>query len=68
MGWLIVIAMPMVFRQFSFAALAWLVAGGVCYTAGVLFYRAEKLRGHHAVWHLFVIAGSVCHFFMMTAL
>ena len=68
MGWLIVVALPAVIHQFSFVALMWLVAGGVAYTGGVLFYRAEKLRGHHAVWHLFVIAGSVCHFFMMLSL
>ena len=68
MGWLIVLAMPEVFHHFSLLALVWLTAGGICYTGGVLFYRAEKLHGHHAVWHVFVLAGSVCHFFMMTVL
>lgn len=68
LGWLIVIAVPRLINLFSAAALIWLVLGGLCYTAGVLFYRADKMRYHHMIWHLFVIAGSVCHFFMMTAL
>jgi hemolysin III len=43
------------------AALAWLVAGGAAYTAGVAFYAAERLRYGHFVWHLFVLAGTACH-------
>ena len=42
--------------------LAWLVAGGVCYTVGALFYMAKQLSFSHAIWHLFVLAGGVCHF------
>jgi hemolysin III len=40
-----------------------LVAGGLCYTLGVVFYLWRQLRFHHAVWHGFVLGGSVCHFF-----
>ncbi|MDD5168596.1 MAG: hemolysin III family protein [Syntrophales bacterium] len=40
----------------------WLLAGGLCYTGGVLFSVREKMRYHHVVWHLFVLFGSACHF------
>jgi hemolysin III len=43
--------------------IAWLVAGGAFYTAGVAFYLAGRLPYGHLVWHLFVLAGSTCHFF-----
>ena len=39
-----------------------LLAGGLCYTVGVRFYRWHRLRYHHAVWHLFVLGGIICHF------
>ena len=65
MGWLIVLAIPVLLNRFSTLALMWLVIGGVSYTAGVLFYRAKRMRYHHMVWHVFVLGGSVCHFFMM---
>ncbi len=42
--------------------LALLLAGGVAYTAGVIFYVWQRLPYHHAVWHVFVMAGSACHF------
>jgi len=41
----------------------WFVAGGLLYTAGVGFFAWEKLPYHHAIWHVFVIGGSVCHYF-----
>ena len=43
----------------------WLLGGGLAYTGGVVFYLWERLPFNHAIWHLFVIAGSVCHFLMM---
>ncbi len=63
MGWLVVIAFgPM--RQTVPAAGLWLlVAGGLSYTLGTVFYLWRRLPYHHAVWHLFVLGGSVCHFF-----
>jgi hemolysin III len=48
-------------------ALFWLFAGGVAYTAGVLFFVNERLRYSHFVWHLFVLAGTSCHFLAVLA-
>lgn len=63
MGWLAVIAFRPLSTQVGRAGMAWLIAGGLCYTAGVIFFAWERLRYGHMVWHLFVTAGSVCHFF-----
>jgi hemolysin III len=63
MGWLAVIAFGPLMTQVGVAGMAWLAAGGLCYTAGVVFFAWERLRYGHMVWHLFVAAGSVCHFF-----
>ena len=43
-------------------ALLWLIAGSIAYTAGTLFFTNERLRYGHFIWHLFVLAGSSCHF------
>lgn len=61
MGWLVVVAAGPVMRALPAAALAWLVSGGVCYTLGVVFFAWRSLRFNHAIWHLFVMAGSACH-------
>lgn len=63
MGWLVVIASPQVLRVMPLSGLAWLVAGGIAYTAGVGFYAAHRVRYAHFAWHLFVLAGTTCHFF-----
>lgn len=64
MGWLVVIAIRPLIASVSPAGLAWLVAGGLCYTCGVYFFATDgKFRYGHALWHLFVVAGSTCHFF-----
>jgi len=63
MGWLVVIAIKPVVALVPAAALLWLLAGGVFYTAGVGFFAWQKLPYHHAIWHLFVMGGSVCHYF-----
>jgi hemolysin III len=60
MGWLILIAIVPMMRALSPVTLAWLVAGGVTYTAGTLFYHSQR-RYAHGIWHLFVLGGSVCH-------
>jgi hemolysin III len=65
MGWMVVVAALPMAERLSPATLAWLVAGGVAYTAGTLFYHGRRPYAH-AVWHLFVIAGSVCHFAAVT--
>ncbi len=61
MGWLVLVAIGPLVRALPPAGLAWLVAGGVAYSAGVPFYLARRLRYGHAIWHLFVLAGSTCH-------
>jgi hemolysin III len=62
MGWLVLIAIRPLLRAMPLAGIAWLLAGGLCYTAGVIFFGWSRLRFNHAVWHLFVLAGSACHF------
>jgi len=62
MGWLIIIAAKPLWLNMSSQGLFWLAAGGGTYTAGVVFYAAKRIRYAHFVWHLFVIAGTVCHF------
>ena len=66
MGWAALIAAPLMLEHLPQPTLYWLVAGGIAYTAGVAFYLKRSLRFGHAVWHLFVIAGSVCHFVAVT--
>ena len=61
MGWLVLIAAVPMFTLIPRTTLTWLVIGGVTYTAGTLFYHNERLRHAHAIWHLFVLGGSVCH-------
>jgi hemolysin III len=64
MGWVVVIAVDPLFTRVPMAGLLWLLAGGLCYTGGVVFFATDsQLRYGHAVWHLFVLAGTVCHFF-----
>ncbi len=61
MGWLVMIAIKPLLALLPGAGLAWLLAGGACYSGGTIFYLWEKLPYHHAIWHLFVLGGSVCH-------
>jgi hemolysin III len=63
MGWLAVIAAPQILARVPLSGLIWLLAGGVAYTAGTAFFAAHRIRFSHFAWHLFVIAGTVCHFF-----
>jgi hemolysin III len=62
MGWLIVIAMRPLVAHIGFGGIAWLLAGGLAYTGGVIFFAWDRLRYGHMIWHLFVLAGSICHF------
>ena len=62
MGWLIIIAMKPLLINLPLWGLFWLLIGGFAYTAGAGFYAAKKVRYAHFVWHLFVIAGSSCHY------
>jgi len=63
MGWLVVIAAVPLLERVSTAGLGWLVAGGLAYTVGVFFYLTDaRYKFGHFVWHLFVMAGTTCHF------
>jgi hemolysin III len=63
MGWLVVIAFKPLLAALPPAGVLWLVAGGLFYTLGIVFYALDKkLRHAHGIWHLFVLAGSVCHY------
>ena len=62
MGWLILIAVKPLWLHVPSWGLFWLFAGGIAYTVGVVFYAAKRIRYGHFVWHLFVIAGTTCHF------
>jgi hemolysin III len=61
MGWLVVVALGPMTRILPTAGVAWMVAGGLCYTFGVIFFSWRTLRFNHSIWHLFVLAGSACH-------
>ena len=63
MGWLVLIAIKPLLTSMPLAGFLWLAAGGVAYSAGVFFYATDqKYRFAHFIWHLFVIAGTGCHF------
>ena len=62
LGWVVVIAIKPLQAALPAGGLFWLVAGGLCYSLGTIFYVMKKTRYMHAVWHLFVLGGSVCHF------
>jgi hemolysin III len=62
MGWLAIVAIRPLWLHMPMPGLLWLVAGGVAYTAGVTFYAFDRVRYLHFVWHLFVLAGTACHF------
>ena len=62
MGWLIMVAAKPLFEALDTWTLSWLVAGGAFYTLGTFFYHRPSMRYSHAIWHLFVLAGSVSHY------
>ena len=62
MGWLAVIAIEPFMNKFHQTGLFLILMGGVCYTGGIIFYALDKKRFFHAIWHLFVLAGSFCHY------
>lgn len=62
MGWLVLIAAEPVWTLVPKWGLFWLLAGGIAYTAGAVFFMAERIKYFHFVWHLFVVAGTACHF------
>ena len=65
LGWLIVVDVNTLFSLIDSSAKPLLIAGGFFYTVGVLFYLAEKLKYNHAIWHVFVLLGSISHYLMI---
>lgn len=63
MGWIVVVAVKPLLANLNTVSLVFLAVGGLCYTLGTVFYLWHRLKFHHAIWHLFVLAGSICHFF-----
>jgi hemolysin III len=64
MGWTILIAINPLTSRVPLSGLLWLLAGGAAYTTGVVFFAAEsRIKYGHFIWHLFVIAGTTCHYF-----
>ncbi len=71
MGWLGLLVLPYAFGSLSASAVSWIVAGGICYTLGAVVYGLRRPNpvpgwfGFHEIWHLFVMAGSFCHFWVI---
>ena len=63
MGWVIIFAIRPLLQVMNAWSLWLLVGGGVFYTVGVIFYAIKKIKYFHSVWHIFTVAGSVCHYF-----
>lgn len=68
MGWMCLFAFEQMVAAIPKTSLIMLIAGGVVYTLGVIFYAWQKLPYNHAIWHVFVLGGSICHFFAIVTL
>lgn len=68
MGWMGVLTIPAMMELMPAASLNGVVFGGLSYTLGVVFYAWRRMPYHHAIWHLFVIGGSACHFWAIWAM
>lgn len=63
LGWVVVIALGPLIESLPTGGLIWLVAGGLAYSFGTIFFVKQQIPFNHAIWHLFVMAGSACHYF-----
>lgn len=63
MGWLVIIAIKPLWNELSSEGLWWLFSGGLSYTVGAVLYSLPNLKYNHAIFHCFVLAGTICHFF-----
>jgi len=63
MGWCILVAVRPLLHAISWHGMAWIAVGGLTYTLGIVFFANDRLHFFHALWHLFVLAGSVAHYF-----
>ena len=68
MGWVILIAIKPLYHAMSFNGFMFLMAGGISYTLGTIFFIRDQVKYNHSVWHLFVLGGSVLHFFSVLTL
>lgn len=68
MGWMCMLMIKEMLTKLPPVALALLLTGGIIYTIGVIFYAWEKIPYNHAIWHLFVLGGSICHYFAIMTL
>ncbi len=62
-GWFVVVAVVPLVHALGWHGIFWLGAGGMAYTLGIVFFAFDRLRYFHALWHLFVLAGSIAHYF-----
>ena len=62
-GWCIIVAIVPLVQHLDLVDLVFLLAGGVAYTVGILFYRLKSIQYMHSIWHLFVLAGAIFHYF-----
>ncbi|MDN3504596.1 MAG: hemolysin III family protein [Rhabdochlamydiaceae bacterium] len=62
MGWLCMFAIVPLFKNLSTAQFAWLLGGGAFYSIGTIFFSLDRMPFSHAIWHLFVLGGSICHY------
>ena len=67
-GWLVVFAIKPIYEALSFEGFLLLIGGGIAYTIGTFFYMRSRLPYNHSIWHLWVLAGSVLHFFSVLTL
>jgi hemolysin III len=65
MGWLIVFDFSNLSDAIGPNGVLWLFAGGLSYTVGIIFYAIQRIPYNHVIWHLFVLGGAICHFFMI---
>ncbi|MBT8254832.1 MAG: hemolysin III family protein [Flavobacteriaceae bacterium] len=65
MGWLIIFDFSELIERMPSQGLIFLIAGGLSYTLGIVFYVFERIPYNHVIWHLFVLGGAICHFFMI---
>ncbi|MBR9919678.1 MAG: hemolysin III family protein [Bacteroidetes bacterium] len=62
LGWMAVFVIPIMLKEMPWDCFWWILAGGVSYSMGVIFFVRDKMRFHHAIWHLFVLGGTACHY------
>ena len=65
MGWLVVFDFSTLVERMDTGGLILLIAGGISYTVGIVFYAINRIPFNHVIWHLFVLAGAICHYFMI---